>query len=150
MAIFGPTWRRIAAASACVSPAFCTSTTTPAISKDPLISPRESTPTRAAGMAPGLPGTFAARTCIWPANNPTAGPDTADLTTLYTVINHPDPQNYPGYPAEYGRTVNGFQDDFTGATRDPNWKAIGPGGDHYVQEDGVLKVYVATNDPNHF
>src|SRR5207247_3319375 len=68
------------------------------------------------------------------------------LTTLCTVINHPDPQNYPGYPAEYGRTVNGFQEDFTGATRDPNWKPIGPGGDHYVQEDGVLKVYVATNE----
>jgi len=92
---------------------------------------------------------IAAKGTVNSTNNPTAGPDTADLTTLYTVINHPDPQNYPGYPAEYGRTVNGFQDDFTEATRDPNWKAIGPGGDHYVQEDGVLKVYVATNDPNH-
>jgi hypothetical protein len=52
-------------------------------------------------------------------------------------------------PAELGQTLNGFQDDFTGATRDTNWVAVGPGGDHYVQQDGLLKVFVSHGDPNH-
>jgi hypothetical protein len=52
-------------------------------------------------------------------------------------------------PSEFGQTVNGFQDSFTGATRDPNWVAVGPGGDHYVQQDGVLKVFPSLSDPNH-
>ena len=52
-------------------------------------------------------------------------------------------------PAEFGKTVNGFQDEFKGATRDPNWVAVGPGGDNYPQQDGVLKVFPATGDPNH-
>lgn len=54
-----------------------------------------------------------------------------------------------GQPVELGRTVNGFQDDFTGATRDPNWKVRGPGGDLYEQADGLLRVSVRTLDPNH-
>ncbi len=54
-----------------------------------------------------------------------------------------------GQPAELGQTVNGYQDDFTGATRDPGWVAVGPGGDHYVQTNGVLQVSVAHADPNH-
>ena len=52
-------------------------------------------------------------------------------------------------PAELGQTVNGFQDDFTGATRNPGWVAVGPGGDHYLQQDGVLKVFPSAGDPNH-
>lgn len=55
----------------------------------------------------------------------------------------------PPNPPELGQTVNGFQDDFTGATRDPKWVAVGPGGDRYVQADGVLKVFVTSGDPNH-
>lgn len=54
-----------------------------------------------------------------------------------------------GQPLELGKTVNGFQDDFTGATRDPNWKPRGPGGDLYKQEDGLLRVTVRLLDPNH-
>ena len=54
-----------------------------------------------------------------------------------------------GNPTEFGQTVNGFQDDFTAATRDPNWLPIGPGGDLYKQEGGVLKVSVTAGDPNH-
>jgi len=54
-----------------------------------------------------------------------------------------------GNPAELGQTVNGFQDDFTGATRDPNWKAVGPGGDLYEQSNGLLHVNVHSQDPNH-
>ena len=52
-------------------------------------------------------------------------------------------------PAELGQTVNGFQDDFTGATRNPDWHAFGPGGDRYVQADGVLYVSPSIGDPNH-
>ena len=54
-----------------------------------------------------------------------------------------------GSPAELGTTVNGFQDDFTGATRDPDWKAFGPGGDRYEQKNGILYVSSAVGDPNH-
>ena len=54
-----------------------------------------------------------------------------------------------GVVAELGQTVNGYQDDFTGATRDPNWKVRGPGGDLYKQEDGLLRVTVRAGDPNH-
>ena len=51
--------------------------------------------------------------------------------------------------AELGQTVYGFQDDFTGATRDPNWQAFGPGGDRYEQDNGVLYVSTSVDDPNH-
>ena len=52
-------------------------------------------------------------------------------------------------PAEFGQTLNGFQDDFTGATRDPDWQAFGPGGDRYEQADGILYVSPSIGDPNH-
>jgi hypothetical protein len=52
-------------------------------------------------------------------------------------------------PADFGQTVNGFQDDFSGAVRDPNWIPAGPAGDIYEQAKGVLKVKDATGDPNH-
>jgi hypothetical protein len=42
-----------------------------------------------------------------------------------------------------------FQDDFTGASRDPNWVAYGPAGDLYEQTNGVLKVTAVESDPNH-
>jgi hypothetical protein len=54
-----------------------------------------------------------------------------------------------GQPAELGQTVNGFQDDFTSATRDPNWVPVGPSGDTYTQVNGVLQVAAAHGDPNH-
>ena len=60
-----------------------------------------------------------------------------------------DTQKTGPQPAELGTTVNGFQDDFTGATRDPNWVAVGPSGDQYKQQDGVLKVFASAGDPNH-
>jgi hypothetical protein len=52
-------------------------------------------------------------------------------------------------PPEFGQSVNGFQDDFTAETRDPNWVANGPGGDLYEQAGGVLKVGPTAGDPNH-
>ncbi|MBI4661655.1 MAG: hypothetical protein HY735_22760, partial [Verrucomicrobia bacterium] len=55
----------------------------------------------------------------------------------------------PIVPAEFGQTVNGFQDDFTGATRDPDWKAFGPAGDRYEQMSGILYVSTSVGDPNH-
>ncbi len=54
-----------------------------------------------------------------------------------------------GQPAELGQTVNGYQDDFTGATRNPDWKVRGPGGDYYSQADGLLRVSTRAGDPNH-
>ncbi|MBL9126415.1 MAG: hypothetical protein JNL97_02150, partial [Verrucomicrobiales bacterium] len=59
------------------------------------------------------------------------------------------PSGPVGQPAELGQTVNGFQDDFTGATRNPDWKVRGPGGDYYAQGDGVLRVSARAGDPNH-
>jgi hypothetical protein len=55
----------------------------------------------------------------------------------------------PGHPAELGQTVNGYQDDFTGAVRNPAWKPVGPGGDLYSQADGLLRVSARSGDPNH-
>ncbi|MCI0538315.1 MAG: immunoglobulin domain-containing protein, partial [Verrucomicrobiales bacterium] len=52
-------------------------------------------------------------------------------------------------PLDFGQTVNGFQDDFTGAVRDPNWVANGPAGDLYAQAGGVLTVTATVSDPNH-
>lgn len=76
-----------------------------------------------------------------------------DLETYITVdnIRVVGPLGAPTVevPAELGQTVNGFQDDFTGATRNPNWVAVGAGGDHYLQQDGVLKVFPSAGDPNH-
>jgi len=51
--------------------------------------------------------------------------------------------------AEYGDTVSGYQDDFTGATRNTNWMALGAGGDNYSQQGGLLKVFASHGDPNH-
>jgi hypothetical protein len=64
-----------------------------------------------------------------------------DIAPLVTVN--------PNWPSELGQTVNGYQDDFTGSTRDPNWRPYGPGGDLYTQANGVLNVQVRTGDPNH-
>jgi len=45
-------------------------------------------------------------------------------------------------PADVGQTVNGFQDDFSGARRDPNWVPVPPEKDNYDQLNGVLVVTV--------
>jgi len=50
---------------------------------------------------------------------------------------------------EYGDTVSGFQDDFSGATRNTNWVAVGPGGDSYLQQSGLLRVFASHGDANH-
>ncbi len=55
----------------------------------------------------------------------------------------------PAVPGELGQTINGFQDDFSGPVRDPNWIAVGPGGDQYQQLNGVLHVTTLSGDPNH-
>ena len=51
--------------------------------------------------------------------------------------------------AEYGDTVNGYQDDFSGATMNPNWVPQGAGGDRYLQANGLLEVFANHGDPNH-
>jgi hypothetical protein len=45
-------------------------------------------------------------------------------------------------PADFGQSVNAFQDDFTGATRDPNWLPVPAEQDQYEQTDGLLRVTV--------
>ena len=60
----------------------------------------------------------------------------------------------PAVPYQLGQTVNGFQDDFSGPVRNPDWLAVsgstvGLGSDHYQQLNGVLYVTTLTNDPNH-
>jgi hypothetical protein len=52
-------------------------------------------------------------------------------------------------PYDYGTVVNGFQDNFTNAIRDPGWVAVNAGNeDPYVQTNGVLRVFSPTNDEN--
>ncbi|HEV7927139.1 MAG TPA: hypothetical protein VGR14_17425, partial [Verrucomicrobiae bacterium] len=55
-------------------------------------------------------------------------------------------------PYDYGTVVNGFQDNFTNAIRDPGWMAVNAGNeDPYVQTNGVLRVFSPTNyeNPDH-
>lgn len=66
-----------------------------------------------------------------------------------SLVEPPQEPGTAGQPVELGQTVNGYQDDFTGAVRDPNWMVRGPGGDLYRQADGLLRVSVRTGDPNH-
>jgi hypothetical protein len=48
---------------------------------------------------------------------------------------------------EAGRPVNGFQDDFTTGTRDPDWRVIG--NDAYtLPGDGTLRISTVDGDPN--
>ena len=51
--------------------------------------------------------------------------------------------------SDFGDTVAGYQDDFSGATMNTNWVVLGPGGDNYLQENGLLKVFARHGDPNH-
>ena len=52
-------------------------------------------------------------------------------------------------PAEWGRTVNGFQDDFEGPALNSNWLATGSDPSVYSVNNGVLRVTSAQGDPNH-
>jgi hypothetical protein len=53
-------------------------------------------------------------------------------------------------PSDFGTVVNGFQDNFTNATRDPAWIVSGAGGDKYFQTNGVLSVgTMFAGNPNH-
>lgn len=45
-------------------------------------------------------------------------------------------------PEDIGQTVKGYQDDFTGAARNPNWVPVPPELDMYEQANGVLRVTV--------
>lgn len=51
-------------------------------------------------------------------------------------------------PVEMGTTVNGFQDDFDAASRNPNWLALGP--DVYTQSYGLLNVSAGGRRPQPF
>ena len=68
------------------------------------------------------------------------------VTGLSETNVHAQPTQFT--PIDLGQTLNGFQDDFTGAARDPNWVAVGPGGDLYEQANGVLRVTVTDGTLN--
>src|SRR5215813_11547523 len=50
-------------------------------------------------------------------------------------------------PSEVGTTVNGFQDDFDGASLNPNWMVRGQ--NVFSVSGGMLHVTSAAGDPNH-
>jgi hypothetical protein len=57
-------------------------------------------------------------------------------------------------PIDVGTVVNGFQDNFTAATRDPAWMVVNAyNEDTYVQTNGVLRVFPPIpadyENPNH-
>ncbi|MSU22148.1 MAG: hypothetical protein EXS30_12235, partial [Pedosphaera sp.] len=60
-----------------------------------------------------------------------------------------DPSAQANLPAEFGQTVNGFQDSFDGATLNASWKARGPATNIYSLANGILSVTNAIGDPNH-
>ncbi len=53
----------------------------------------------------------------------------------------------PFLPAEAGTAVNGYQDDFDGTTLAAGW--LVQGANAYTVTGGVLRVSVASGDPNH-
>jgi len=53
----------------------------------------------------------------------------------------------PFVPVEVGTTVNGFQDDFNGATLGANWTVAGQSV--FSVNGGLLHVSTASGDPNH-
>lgn len=59
----------------------------------------------------------------------------------------PSPTEAQLLPAEVGATVNGFQDDFDGASLDPNWAVRGSAA--FSVSGGMLRVTTVTGDPNH-
>src|SRR5687767_8635198 len=50
-------------------------------------------------------------------------------------------------PTDVGTTVNGYQDDFFGATLAPGW--LVQGANVYTVNGGLLRVSSAAGDPNH-
>src|ERR1051326_6235389 len=53
----------------------------------------------------------------------------------------------PLVPNEVSKAVNGYQDDFDGATLNSNWQVAG--ANVYTLNSGVLHVSSASGDPNH-
>src|SRR5881397_1530554 len=53
----------------------------------------------------------------------------------------------PLVPADVGTTVNGYQDDFDGASLAPGWLVLG--ANVYSLSNGTLHVTTAAGDPNH-
>jgi len=51
--------------------------------------------------------------------------------------------------AEYGDTVAGYQDNFSGAAMNTNWIGLGPGSNNYMHVNGLLKIFANQGDPNH-
>ncbi|HVY68562.1 MAG TPA: lamin tail domain-containing protein, partial [Verrucomicrobiae bacterium] len=52
-------------------------------------------------------------------------------------------------PVDVGTVVNGFQDDFTGASLGAQWTPAGSSLDIYSVANGMLHVSTAGGDPNH-
>src|SRR5204863_2746507 len=55
-------------------------------------------------------------------------------------------------PFDIGTTIRGFQDDFSGGSRNTDWVPVPSANDIYTQTGGVLRVVAsaaAPGDPNH-
>ena len=52
-------------------------------------------------------------------------------------------------PDDFGQTLDGFQDDFSGPVRNPNWVAAPRANDAYTQTRNLLRANAETSDPNH-
>ncbi|MBI4657794.1 MAG: hypothetical protein HY735_02905, partial [Verrucomicrobia bacterium] len=52
-------------------------------------------------------------------------------------------------PLDFGQFLNAYQDEFSGTTLNPNWKARGPSTNIYSLTNGYLRVVTAGGDPNH-
>src|SRR5689334_10696998 len=50
-------------------------------------------------------------------------------------------------PSDVGTVVNGYQDDFNGASLGANWQILG--ANVYTVNNGILHVSTAGGDPNH-
>ncbi len=52
-------------------------------------------------------------------------------------------------PSEFGQTIACFQDDFSGAVRDPHWRSVPTDKDGYTQTNGLLEVSAKGGDVSH-
>jgi hypothetical protein len=73
----------------------------------------------------------------------------ASIAAIWVVVQIPLELHGQGKftPEDIGQTVNGFQDDFTAAARNPDWVPVPADKDNYEQIDGLLRVTVVGDNP---
>lgn len=75
--------------------------------------------------------------------------DTADQPNSVAANTQVVVNTAPASPTDFGQVVNGYQDDFSSLTLNPNWKVHGPATNIYKLRNGYLSVTNGTGDPNH-